>query len=73
VETVSVYGFERGLSRKNAEQLVLDGCARWCSYKTIELIGDPSPGVHKRIKKKPEQDSIKSFMQSPKSPKYRGN
>jgi len=57
VETVSVHGFDRGLSRKNAEQLVLDGYARWSCYKTIELIGKLPDSLYKRIKKKHKSNS----------------
>ena len=49
VETVRVYGYERGLSRKNAEKLVMNGIARWIGYKVIELIDQPPRNIYKRL------------------------
>lgn len=58
-ETVTVIGYERGCSRANAEKLVLNGLARWCSYKTIETVSELPFGMKKRLMKE-EKDRRKA-------------
>ncbi len=55
-ETIYVNGYERGLSRKNAEKMVIYGFARWCSYKTIEPVRELPAGIKKRLIKEKKQE-----------------
>ncbi len=48
-ETVAVRGFKCGLSRKNAENLVLMNLARWSVYKTIEPVDELPYRIYKRL------------------------
>ncbi len=50
-ETVAVNGFKYGLSRKNAEKLVLSNQARWISHKTIEIVGELPVNLYRRLTK----------------------
>ncbi len=61
-ETVSVIGYERGLSRKNAEKLILNSFARWCSYKTIEPLKELPLGINNRLKKDKKQEKEKVMV-----------
>ncbi len=49
VETVYVYGYKRGMSRKNAEKLILNGIARWIDHRIIELIETPPRNIRSRL------------------------
>lgn len=51
-ETVMVLGFEKGMSRKNADKLVSRHMARWVCYRTIEATVELPPGIKKRLMKK---------------------
>lgn len=55
-ETVNVIGYTRGLSRKNAEKMVLKSFARWCGYKTIEPVKELPTGIHNRLAKEKRQE-----------------
>jgi hypothetical protein len=48
-ETVSVSGYNRGLSRANAEKLVSGGYAKWSKHRTIEPIIELPVGIHNRL------------------------
>ncbi len=48
-ETVSVSGYNRGLSRANAEKLVTKGCAQWSKERTIEPVADLPYGIRNRL------------------------
>ena len=61
-ETVSVIGYKRGLSRKNAEKMVLYSFARWCSYKTIEPVKELPQGIHNRLTKEKKQEKEKVMV-----------
>jgi hypothetical protein len=50
-ETVSVSGYNRGLSRANAEKLVSGGYAKWSKHRTIEPIIELPVGIHNRLTK----------------------
>ncbi len=50
-ESIIVIGYERCLSRDNAEKLVANSFARWCGYKTIEPISELPLGIHNRLTK----------------------
>jgi len=52
-ETVSVSGYNRGLSRANAEKLVSGGYAKWSwsNHRTIEPIIELPVGIHNRLTK----------------------
>ncbi len=47
-EKIHVVGYEKGLSRKNAEKMVNNGTARWAKHKTIEFIDEP-PNRFKKL------------------------
>lgn len=61
-EIVSVIGYKRGLSRKNAEKMVLYSFARWCSYKTIEPLKELPQGIHNRLTKEKKQEKEKVMV-----------
>ncbi len=61
-ETVTVCGFDKGLSRKNAEKLVLNGYARWRSYKTIEPVTELPIGIYNRLTKKKQKEEEKDML-----------
>ncbi len=48
-DRISVSGFERGLSRKNAEKLVTKGKARWLAPYLIKLSGDLPENLRKKL------------------------
>ncbi len=49
VETITVFGYKRGLSRGNAERLVENNYARWIGYKTIEKTSEFPVSIQKRL------------------------
>ncbi len=48
-ETITVLCYNKGLSRKNAEKLVVNGLARWHSFKTITPIHQLPLNIYKRL------------------------
>jgi hypothetical protein len=40
-EKIHIVGYEKGLSRKNAEIFVNKGIAKWVKHKTIEFTNEP--------------------------------
>jgi|GEM_PF-1355909 len=62
VETITVFGYKRGLSRDNAEKLVLNNYARWIGYKTIEQISEFPVSLQKRLTKEKEKGREKIII-----------
>lgn len=58
-ETVAVLGYNRGLSRANAEKLVSKNIARWVGYNKIEAFADLPQGIHNRLIKENQKKQLK--------------
>ncbi|OPL09865.1 MAG: hypothetical protein AVO34_12900 [Firmicutes bacterium ML8_F2] len=61
-ETITVLGFDRGLSRGNAERLVANNYARWVGYKTIEPGTGLPAGIENRLSKGKKQHKKENLV-----------